>query len=167
MKKFIIAFAIVFIASLGCKKIMEKDGGICACSPIESPYLSVVIKNATGDDLLSSTTTGFYAKNQIQLFYKDANGSSKPIDFTVRTPFSYGSNKFNYNQIFSIEIVALAKSVDNVFYLKFGNNVPYELNLLIGQKRAVDKLFVNKQEAQKETGALTNYSSGNIFYLVQ
>lgn len=167
MKKIIIAFAVLFVVVFGCKKIDETNGGgLCACSPMPYAYMNLVIKNAGGEDLLNSATSGSFAQNQIQLYSKDANGNVKQINFFIRAPFSYGADKFNYNQLMSEEIAVLAKSIDNTFYLKLGNQTPYEINLQVNSNfRKVEKVLVDKKEAPKETGKLATDYGMNIYYL--
>ncbi len=165
MKKLIIAFVILFVVNLSCKK----DGGLCACSPLVSPTLYIVVKNASGSDLLNSLTAGYYVKSEIQLYYKDGAGTSKAIPFMINQPFSYGNanDKFAYYQLYSSEIISLTKAGVNVFYLQLGNTAPYELALEIDQQMVVNKLLIDKKEAPKETGFVKNFLEGNLFYLVK
>jgi hypothetical protein len=165
MKKFLIALVLILTVGISCKK----ERGLCACSPIKPPLLNLVIKNAGGDDLLNETNTGSFTKNQIKLYYKDSNGLDKDIRFDIRGPFTYGTNntKFNYNQLFSDEIVTLANLGYVVFYLKLGNNTPYELKLVIDQDKMVDKLQIDNTEALKEASIMKYYFSGTVFYLVK
>lgn len=167
MKKFIIALTLVFAVIFGCKKIDESNGGgLCACSPMQTAYLNLVIKNAAGDDLLNSTTSGSFAQNQIQLYTKDANGTMKQISFSIRPPFSYGADKFNYYQLMSQEVAILAKSIDNSYYLKLGNQAPYEVNLQVSSTlNKVEKVWVDKKEASKETGKVATDFGLVIYYL--
>ena len=150
MKKFIIVIAILFIANLGCK-IMDDGGGLCACSPVRpSPYLSLVIKNSVGEDLLNATTAGSFAQNQIQLYTKDVNDVVKQISFSIRPPLSSNNEKFNYQQLLSQEIVILAKSIDNKFYLKLGTGEPLAVNLqVIENVNKVEKVLINNKEIPK------------------
>jgi hypothetical protein len=164
MKKFIIAFIVVFVTNLGCKKIIEQP--LCACSPVVSPYLSLVITSANNEDLLDSKTNGALTKDQIQLYYKEANGTIKQIDFGIRQPFSFGSEQYKYFQLFSQQIGLLAKSVDDSFYLKLGNDKLYELNLKINNNR-VEKLFIDKKEAPFEHSTTTTYSYVNSIFLLK
>ncbi|TCC92086.1 hypothetical protein EZ428_10160 [Pedobacter frigiditerrae] len=168
MKKFTIAFAVLFVIIFGCKKIDENNGGgLCACSPVQSTaYLNLVIKNAGGEDLLSSTTTGSFSQSQILLYSKDANGIIKQISFSIRPPFSYGGNQFDYYQLMSQEIAILAKSIDNTYYLKLGNQAPYEVNLQVNSNLSkVEKVLIDKKEVPKETGKVATYYGMNIYYL--
>ena len=116
MKKFVIALAVLFVIIIGCKKL--NGGDICACSPLETAYLALVVKNAAGDDLLNTTTAGSFAQNQIQLYAKDANGAIKQINFSISPPLTFNNEKLNYHQLRSPEIAILAKSVNQTFYLK-------------------------------------------------
>lgn len=163
MKKVLIAFVALFVINLGCKKISDVDR-LCACSPISNvPYLSLVIKNTNGDDLLSSTAAGAFTKEQIQLYRKDANGAIKQLEFRIRPPFSYGTNQlFNYNQLVSMEIAILAKSINDTFYLKLGDGKLYELNLKLNELK-IEKLLIDKQEAPLENSTTGNTYVGTIF----
>jgi hypothetical protein len=165
MKKFLIVIVVMFITNLGCKKITD-SGGLCACSPISAVYLSLVIKNTAAEDLLSNKTVGAFTSNQIQLYYKESNGAIKQISFTVRQPFSYGTDQFKYFQLFSQEIAALPNGAGTIVYLKLGDNAPYELKLQYNTyKNKVEKLLINDKEAPIETGKVSGYLDGNIFYL--
>lgn len=158
MKKVLIAFVALYVINLGCKKIDDVDR-LCACSPISNAsYLSLVIKNSNGDDLLSASAAGAFTKEKIQLYRKDANGEIKSIDFKIRPPFPYGTNEsFNYNQLVSMEIAILAKSINDTFYLKLGDDKLYELNLKMNNMK-LEKLLID----QKET-PLENATSGNTY----
>jgi hypothetical protein len=167
MKKFLIALTLIIVANLGCKKEEIGERGPCACSPINYPYLSLVVKNAIGEDLLNSKTSGSFSTSQIKLYLVEANGATKSIDFGIRSPFSYGSNQFTFYQLYSEQIVALtASSTTGVFYLKFADLPPYKLSLKIGTTiPKVEKLLINDKEAIVEAGPLQNYIGANIFYL--
>ncbi|TKC08336.1 hypothetical protein FA048_14360 [Pedobacter polaris] len=164
MKKFIIAFAIVFIVNLGCKKIIDQP--VCACSPVSTGYLNLVVKNAAGNDLLNSNVTGSFAQNQIQLYAKDANGNIKQINFSIRPPITFNAEKFNYHQLLSQEIAILAKSIDHTFYLKLGNQLPYEINLQVSSNlNKVEKVLIDKKEAPKDTGKIATDLGLTIYHL--
>ncbi len=166
MKKFLIALTLIIVANLGCKKEEIGEPGPCACSPMSYPYLSLVVKNAVGEDLLNSKTSGSFSTSQIKLYVVETNGTIKNINFGVRPPFSYGSNQFTFHQLYSQQIVALSASTSGVFYLKFGDLPPYKLNLKISTTAPkVEKLLINDKEATVETGPLQGYADGNIFYL--
>jgi len=166
MKKFLIALAVIIIANFGCKKEEIGEKGPCACSPMTYPYLSLVIKNAGGEDLLNSKTSGYFAPSQVKLYLVEANGTIKNIDFGVRPPFTYGSSLFTFHQLYSQRIVTLTASTAGIFYLKLGDHQPYKLSLkLNAPMQKIDKLLINDKEAVVETGTLQNYSDGNIFYL--
>lgn len=166
MKKFLIALTLIILANLGCKKEEIGETGPCACSPISYPYLSLVIKNAVGEDLLNSKTIGSFSTSEIKLYTVEANGTIKNIDFGVRPPFSYGSNQFTFYQLYSQQIVALMASTTGVFYLKLADLPPYKLSLKVSSTiPKVEKLLINDKEATVETGPLQGYADGNIFYL--
>ncbi|WP_443944448.1 hypothetical protein ACJVDH_16200 [Pedobacter sp. AW1-32] len=161
MKKTLIAFLALFVISMGCKKIMDTDP-LCACSPVTNPYFSLVIKNLNGVDLLDTTKPGSFDHSQIQLYSKDANGNPKSISFVVRPPFSYGSDQFIYNQLLAPDISMLAKSIDDVFYLKLGNNAEFALNLKFNNFR-LEKLLLNGVELPLQQPG-TNYTYVDAIY---
>ncbi|MES2419440.1 MAG: hypothetical protein V4541_14740 [Bacteroidota bacterium] len=163
MRKIIVVLAVLFTANLACKKEQIGDR-LCACSPVTYPYLSLVIKNSADQDLLNPVIAGYYSQDQIQLFQKEGNGTIKQLSFAVRPPFSYGKGQFIYYQLFSQEIVLLAKATDQVFYLKLGDRPAFELNLQVNNNsRKVEKLFIDKNDAPIDTGVVSQYTS--IFYL--
>jgi hypothetical protein len=163
MKKSIIVLIVLFTVNLACKKENIGGGGLCACSLVPNPRLNLVVKSATGTDLLNPETTGYFSASQIQLYYLGQNGNSIPVKFVVRQPFSYGNNKFLYYQIFSEEIATLAKNKTQSFYLKLGTQAPHELNLEVNYTtRRVEKLLINKVDSPVDN-ALLNYV--DIFYL--
>jgi len=163
MKKFIIAFVILFVANLGCKKII--DHPLCACSPITYPGFSLAVKNANGDDLLNAAIANSFTKEQIQLFQKDANGTTKQMSFYIRPPFDNTDIKFKYHQIISDEIVSLSAGTNKTFYLKLGTGATYELNLELNNgSRKVEKLLIDKKEAPMATDTGIDKII-NIFYL--
>ncbi|RBQ06250.1 hypothetical protein [Pedobacter miscanthi] len=161
MKKILIVLVVIFIANLGCKKTER----LCACSPITTEPLALVIKNSTDVDLLNPNTTGYFDKNKIQLYSKDANNVIKQISFEIRKPFSYNNNqKIDYYQLTSGEISYLSKSIDNSFYLKLGDDKLYELNLKVNNNR-IEKLLIDKTEATKEAPTGTNSYMDSIYRL--
>jgi len=164
MKKFLIILSAIFMVSLGCKK-ENIGGGLCACSPVVNPPLSLVIKNSTDVDLLNPKTTGYFDKTQIQLYSKDANNVIKQISFEIRQPFTYSTNlKMDYYQLTSSEIPYLSKSLDQTFYLKLGDNKLYELNLKV-TNNIVEKLLIDKTEAPKEIQTGTSSYLDSIYKL--
>ena len=167
MKKILIAFIALFVINLGCKKMSDVDR-LCACSLVSNqPYLSLVIKNNNGNDLLNATTAGAFTKEKIQLYRKDASGAIKQIDFAIRPSFSYGTNQlFNYNQLVSVEIAILAKSINDTFYLKLGDDKLYELNLNINNAK-LEKLLIDQQEAPVEIAGKSNSNYVNTIYAMK
>jgi hypothetical protein len=163
MKKIIFVFAVLFIANLGCKKMSDTDT-LCACSPVMKPFVSLVIKNSADLDLLNPSSNGGYKEKQIQLYLKDSNGNNKQVSFRINPSFTYGNEKFNYYQLTSIEIIDLAKSIDDTFYLKLGDNQPIEINLQVKNQAKVEKLIVDKKEILAETGNEAKYFL-SLFYL--
>ncbi len=165
MKKFLIILSAIFMIGLGCKKENIGGGGLCACSPITYPPLSLVIKNSADVDLLNPKTTGYFDKTKIQLYAKDTNHTIKPINFEIRQPFSYSANqKLEYYQLISNEILLLAKHIDQTFYLRLGDNKLYELNLKVNNN-VVEKLLIDKAEAPKEIQTGTSSYIDSIYRL--
>jgi len=164
MKKFLFVVFIVFLANLGCKKLDEGDR-LCACSPITEPTVVLVVKNGAGADMLNPTTAGYFANNNIQLYYLEG-GTQKKLNFYVRPSFSYGNEKFNYYQLHSSEMIRQSVTANKDLYLKLGNNEPLKINLeLIADKKyQVAKLLVDGKEANAEQGNVTSYVQ-NIFYI--
>lgn len=165
MKKFLAVLAIVFLANLGCKKLDVNDG-LCACSPVTEPTVVLVVKNAAGADMLNPATNGYFTNSNIQLYYQESGGLLKQLNFYVRPSFSYGSDKFNYYQLHTTDILKNVVANNRSFYLKLGNNNPLKLDfeLKATEKYKVIKLLVNDVEAQAETGAVAAYVP-NIFYV--
>lgn len=163
MKKIIIVCVILFIANVACKKTNIDGGGLCACSPMRSPELNLVIKNNAGDDLLNSQTTGAYSKDKIELFKKDGNGNAIPINFGIRPPFSNGNEKFNFNFLSASGITYSQTANDNIIYLKLGEGKLHELALQVSQEGL--KLSIDKIEAKKDTSNVARYAY--IFYLTE
>ncbi|WP_316845710.1 hypothetical protein [Pedobacter psychrodurus] len=165
MKKILIVLMVIFIANLGCKKAGVGGGGLCACSPITNNPLILVIKNSTDVDLLNPKTTGYFDKNQIQLYSKDNNNAIKQINFDIRQPFNYNNTqKIDYYQLTSGEITYLATSMEHTFYLKLGDSKPYELNLKVNNN-LVEKLLIDKTEAPREIQQVTNSYIDSIYRL--
>jgi hypothetical protein len=166
MKKIIIVCVILFIANVGCKKTNIDGGGLCACSPVTAPELNLVIKNTAGDDLLNDKTAGAYSKDKIELFRKDGNGNIVPLNFSIRPPFSYGNEKFNFNLLTVPSISYLQTSDNNIVYLKLGEGKLHELSLQLNQgKYDLEKLLIDNKAAAKDTGNVAKYAS--IFYLTE
>lgn len=152
MKKILIALIALLVMNSSCKK--AEDTGIVCDIPPPASYLSLVIKNNNGDDLLSDTIAGSYRKEQIQFYKKDANGTIKLMNFTIRPPFSYNTpyttnESFKYSQLATNEITVLAKSINDTFYLKLGNDKLYKLNLKVNNYR-LEKVLIDHQEAVLE-----------------
>lgn len=166
MKKFLIVLAIIIAANIGCKKIDIDGGGLCACSPISYPSLNLVVKNASGADLLNAKTPGSFAVNQIQLYLVESNGNKKNINFSLRPPFSYGADQYVYYQIYSEQIITLTTSATSNFYIKLGDNREYKLNLQLNSTtKRLEKLLIDDVQANVEAGPVANYVNGKIFFL--
>ncbi|WP_293307258.1 hypothetical protein [Pedobacter sp. UBA5917] len=165
MKKILIVLVVIFIANLGCKKANVGGEILCACTVAGGPTLSLVIKNSTDVDLLSPATAGYFGKNQIQLYSKEANNVIRQISFDIRPPFTYGDNlKVNYYQLISSQITLLSKSIDNTFYLKLVDGKLYELNLKVNNN-VIEKLFIDKTEAPREIQTSNNSYLDGIYRL--
>jgi|GEM_PF-698799 len=165
MKKFILVCAILFIANAGCKKMnVDGGGGLCGCSPARTgPQLNLVIKNAAGDDLLDNKSAGAYTKDKIELFRKDADGKVIPILFAIRPPFSYGDEKFKFNQLTTFEMSHIKSSSNNVIYLKLADKT-YELTLQTKENPyLLDRVLIDQKEAERDSGTVAKYTV--IFYL--
>ncbi|MGY3212979.1 hypothetical protein [Mucilaginibacter sp. HD30] len=165
MKKFLFVCFVIFVAGVGCKKTNIGGGRLCGCSPIQQPELMLVIKNAAGVDLLSDKNIGYYAKNNIQVFKKDANGNAVQLDFYIRPTFSYGNENFRFNTLFVNGLSTIRQSGESIF-LKLGSDPAYELKLQFnGTQPKIDKLLINNNEAEKDNGTVAQYA--NIFYLTK
>lgn len=165
MKKFLFVCAILFIANLGCKKNNIGGGGLCACSPITEPELKLVIKSSTGTDLLNDKIAGAYSKDEIKVFQKLTDGTETPVNFSIRPPFSYGEEKFNFNSLF-IGLNFLRNSKDTKILLKLGDSKPYELSFALNEGMYdINKLLIDDKEAESDNGTVSKYL--RIFYLTE
>lgn len=165
MKKFLFVCAILFIANLGCKKTNIDGGGLCACSPARAPELNLVVKSKTGGDLLDEKIAGAYSKDKIKLYQKSADGKETPVNFSIRPPFSYDNEKFNFNMIF-VSLNFLRNSTNTKFYLKLGDDKLYELSLSLNDgKYDLSKLLIDNKEIEKDKGSVSKYVT--IFYLTE
>jgi len=165
MKKFLFVCLVIFIAGVGCKKTNIDGGGLCGCSPIQTPELMLVIKNGTGTDLLNDKNVGAYTKNDIQLYKKDASGNPVQFSFSIRPPFSYGNEKFDFNTLYTQGVSAIKQSGESI-YLKLGSEPAYELKVQFNATQPkIDKLLINNTEAQKGNGTIANYV--DVFYLTK
>lgn len=164
MKKFLAVLAIVFLANLGCKKLDDNDR-VCACSPVSEPTVVLVFKDAVGADMLNPATPGYFANDNIQLYYLEG-GSQKKLNFYVRPSFSYGNDKFNYYQLHSSAIIRQSLTDNKNLYLKLGSNEPMKmtLELVADKKYQIAKLLVDDKEAIAEKGAVASYVP-NLFYV--
>lgn len=164
MKKFILALVVLFAVNIGCKKASNNGGNICACSPIIGPSIHLVIKNSAGQDLLDEKTVGGFTKDKIDLYRKDAAGNIVKMYFGIQPPFQYGDQKFAFYQLVTSDISYL-QSANNTAYLKLDDKL-YELSIQLGTSSSrVEKVFIDKKETDKDTGAVNNYVS--IFYFTR
>ena len=165
MKKFLLICAVLFVVNVGCKKMNIGGEGLCACSPMRGPELNLVIQNEAGLDLLATANTGSYPKEKIQLYKKDAEGKVVPLNFGIRSPFSYGDENFTKYFLFSNDLRSSSATGNSIIFLKLGDKV-YELNLLFNKEKFdVDRLLIDNKEVQKDKGTVANYLS--IFYLTE
>jgi hypothetical protein len=164
MKKILIAFAVLVVVNLACKKLSDHEP-LCACSPVSYPGFNLVVKNAAGTDLLDVALAGAFKKDQIQLFQKDAGGTIKQIEFQIRLPFSYGNDKFAYHFLQSYEITRLMSINGQQFYLKLGDQPAMEISF-VGNNgtKLLEKVLINQKEIPLETTGAAQYI-GPIFYL--
>lgn len=163
MKKIILAFLVVFVANLGCKKLDEGDR-LCGCSPVTEPPLTLVIKGANGVDILNPASANAFSSNDIKLYYLETN-VQKQLTFYIRPNFTVDNNKFDYYQLNSSDIVRLATSSTKDFYLKLGQREPLKINIeKIKDSFKFTKLTVDGVEKLPETGAVSKYLP-NIYYL--
>lgn len=165
MKKFLFVCAIIFIANLGCKKNNIGGGGLCACSPIVEPELHLVVKNKAGNDLLSDKIAGAYSKEDIKVFQKTPDGKETPVNFTVRPPFSYGDEKFNFSSLM-VGLNFLRNSAGSKILLKLGDSKSYELSFALNEGMYdINKLLIDNKEAEKDNGKVSTFV--RIFYLTE
>lgn len=165
MKKFLFICAILFIANLGCKKNNIGGEGICACSPVSEPELRLVVKSSTGTDLLNEKITGAYSKDEIKVFQKSADGKETLVNFSIRPPFSYGEEKFNFNSLL-VGLNFLKNTTNSKILLKLGDSKLYELSFALNEgKYDITKLMIDNKEAEKGEGTVNNYV--RIFYLTE
>ncbi|MCX2432624.1 hypothetical protein [Pedobacter sp. GR22-10] len=151
MKKIFIVLAVMLVVGIACKKTIDPGGGACACSPTEEPsYLSLSIKGDNGSDLLNAANVGAFSKDQIQLYYKDNQGVSQSIEFTIRQSFSRGTTVYAFNQLFSTQITSLAKNINHTFFLKLGDRQPLALNLKMNGNKT-EQLLINQVAVPLET----------------
>ncbi|WP_316831234.1 hypothetical protein [Pedobacter aquatilis] len=162
MKKFLLILLTLFTVTLSCKKI--GGGGLCACSPVSEATFALTIKGASGVDLLNPETTGYFDINKVQIYLKE-NNTVKQISFNINKPFTItADSKVTYYQLISYELPRLAKSLDNTFYLKLGDDKLYELNLKVNSN-SIDKLLIDKKDAPKEFPNAASQPLNNIYTL--
>lgn len=166
LKKFITCFLFIFIG-LSCTK--ETAPILCGCSPISVPALSLVIKSASGADLLDPAVTGAYQRNDIKLFYKVSDGTEKQVEFFIRPPFGYGNDgaKFNFHQIHLFDLISKNKSPDGIYFLRLSASaVPETLHIEMNSTtNQLDKVTINGVENPVETSLPQAY--GTIYSLVK
>lgn len=168
MKKLLFVLFVVFAANLGCKK-MDTGDRLCACSPVQTPPILLVVKGANGVDMLNPATNGYFATANIKLYYQNST-TEQQIEFSISPPFPVSNStteKIEFYQLRSSYLLDLlsSKNPPNI-YLKLGNETPRQLKatMVSGQKYKVDKLLVNDVEATVEAGSIKNILP-NIFYI--
>ncbi|MGE6219704.1 hypothetical protein ACQKCH_07735 [Nubsella zeaxanthinifaciens] len=165
MKKFLFALTFIFAINLACKKI-DDPNPICACSPVQLPTLTLVLKDANQLDLLNPNNQGAYLSKDIKLFYLDAAQAEKNVNFYLRTPFSYGSKMFNFYQLHSSDILKMAaENSTQVFTLQVGAK-KFKLKITLDDKLKykVNQLWVNDVSVPMETGEVSSFVP-NMFYI--
>jgi len=165
MRKFLIAFLIVFVAHVGCKKMDVGGDTLCGCSPVSPPSLNLIIKNSAGQDLLDEKTANAFTKETIQVYRYDETGKVVQLPFLIRPPFKYGDQSFA-NYLLSLPALFFESvSASPKTYLKLGNQEPYEVELLTenNNQKISGKVFINKQEIPGEKTTTNGFVP--IFYL--
>ncbi|WP_461790251.1 hypothetical protein [Pedobacter sp.] len=165
MKKFLFALSFIFAVNLACKKI-DDPNPICACSPVQLPTLTLVLKDANQSDLLNPNNQGAYLAKDIKLFYSDATQVEKNVNFYLRAPFSYGNQMFNFYQLHSSDILKIAAENDQqLFTLQVGaKQLKLKITLDEKLKYKVQQLAVDHAAATAETGEISAFVP-NLFYL--
>lgn len=149
MKKIAIVSMIMFMAMMGCMKSEIVEPGICACSPVEPPGISLVVQNEAGDDLLNEEMDDFYSKEEIAVFGVDKNGKQVDMVFSIRPPFTNEDIKFEYYTVVLPHVYGLKKDFDNKIFIRFGDNDPYELKISFDEKQIANQLLINDQKAAR------------------
>ncbi|WP_118195901.1 hypothetical protein [Albibacterium indicum] len=149
MKKIAIVSMIMFMAMMGCMKSEIVEPGICACSPVEPPGISLVVQNEAGDDLLNEDRDEFYSKEEITVFGVDKNGKQVDMVFSIRPPFTYEDIKFEYYTVVLPHVYGLKNEFNNKMFIRFGDNDPYELKISFDEKQTANQLLINDKEAAR------------------
>lgn len=165
MKKFLFALILIFATGLACKKIDDQNP-LCACSPVQLPTLTLVLKDANQLDLLNPNNQGALLAKDIKLSYTNANQVEKNLIFYLRAPFSYGNKMFNFYQLHSSDILKIAAENDKqLFTLQLGaKQLKLKISLDEKLKYKVTQLSANDTAAPAETGELSAFVP-NLFYL--
>lgn len=166
MKKFLIVSVMLFIASVGCKKMDIGGDNVCGCSPVtEGPELNLVIRNSAGQDLLSTSSATAVTKDQIKLYRDEGNGNIRQIPFEILPPFSYGEEKFGSNYLYTRSVQWNSSTQTDVIYLKIGDDEPYELTIRMKPEGrfSVHTLLINQKPAAKGEGNLAKFKA--VYYL--
>ena len=165
MKKFITCFLFIFVG-LSCTK--ETTPTLCGCSPVQVPSLSLVVKSANGADLLDQAVTGTFPRDGIKLFYKEADGTEKKVDFFIRPPFGYGNDgaKFNFHQI-RFDLIGKNQSLDGLYLLRLSASAEPEVIQIEMNRTTMQaaKVTINDVENPVETSLPEAY--GTIYSLIK
>ncbi|WP_449437399.1 hypothetical protein [Pedobacter steynii] len=112
---------------------------------------------------MSDKIAGAYSKDDIKVFQKTADGKETPVKFSIRPPFSYGDEKFNFNSLL-IGLDFLANASGSKILLKLGDSKVYELSFVLNEGRYdINKLLIDSKEAEKGQGDVAKYA--RIYYV--
>lgn len=152
-----IASLVLLIINISCKKL-DQGQKLCGCSPVTAPEFRLVLKNSSGEDLLSDKVTGAYSRDKIAVFYKDGDGKEVKRPFSLHEPFSYGNQKFEMNTL-GIHII----SADPI-YLRLGEGKVYKISFKVSETSSrLEDFMIDDTVAEMAAGEITKYLS--IYYL--
>ncbi len=157
MKKFILAsLAFLVISGFSC-------GRICGCDIPVDPLasISLVLKNASGDDLLEETTTGSYLKTDIQLYRMEANGTIVNIPFDLYKPDVFKKGQVPFKRIYSPELARYLRTEKNVAFLRLKNDVPLQLEAYFNYKNITINFLIDHR------GQLVDPEDKTLFYYIK
>lgn len=139
----------MFMAMMGCMKSEIIEPGLCACSPVEPPGISLVVQNEAGDDLLDEDVAGFYSKEDIKVFGIDKNGKQIDMVFSIRPPFTYEDIKVEDNTLVLPQIYGFRQEFNDKIFIRIGDNDPYQLKISFDENGIANKLLINDKEAAR------------------
>ena len=169
MKKF---FLLLIIASIhiSCK---------CGCDfpPTSSPMalssggFNLVVRNATGQDLLNSEIPGSYKKDEIKLYNQQADGTKKPIAFTINKPIIKDNYRLEYFQLNSSQILPTRIEKKDITYIQFRDETPYMVEIITtanigGKKSDFMELSINRQQIERDV-KLKDYIKALFYFTKQ